>query len=75
MRFERIVGGSFGGAYMGIIATHVPSIFGFAYKPSQNVQLVAAIIGMVIAAAICVREHRRTSAPTGNAGECSIKSN
>jgi hypothetical protein len=59
MRFERIIQGSFGGAYLGIIATHVPSIFGSGYRPTQNVELIASIVGLAIAAAICVREHRR----------------
>jgi hypothetical protein len=62
MRFERIVQGSFGGAYLGIIATHVPSIFGSGYRPTQNVELIASIVGLAIAAGICVREHRRDAA-------------
>jgi hypothetical protein len=62
MKFERIVQGSFGGAYMGIIATHVPSIFGFGYRPTQKAELIASIVGLAIAAGICIREHRREAA-------------
>lgn len=59
MRFERIIQGSFGGAYLSVIATHVPSIFGSGYRPSQNVELVAALIGFMLAMGILVRERMK----------------
>jgi hypothetical protein len=59
MRLEQIIQGSFGGAYLGIIATHVPGILGFAWRPTQNVELLASVVGLALAAAICIREQRR----------------
>jgi hypothetical protein len=73
MRFRQIVQGSFGGAYVGIIATHIPSIFGYGYKPTQKAEIVASIVGLALAAMLCIREHRREKA--NGEGQASNSSN
>jgi hypothetical protein len=53
----RIVLGSFGGAFIGIIAPHVPGTLGYGYRRPQNVELVASLVGFCLAATVCLREH------------------
>lgn len=57
--FIRIVQGSFGGAYLGIIVTHIPRILGYDYSPTQNAEIVASLIGLSLAGVVCIRENVR----------------
>lgn len=59
MKATRFLTGAFGGSYLGVIAVKAPSMLGYSYRPTQKVELVAAVIGMMLACFFSYREQRR----------------
>lgn len=45
----RTLTGAFGGSYLGVIAVKAPGMLGYSCRPTQKVELIAALIGLVLA--------------------------
>lgn len=59
MTLTRVFPQTFGGAYLGTIMVKVPSMLGYAYRPTPRAELIAAVIGVALSVIVCVREYRR----------------